>query len=173
MSDSFWPHGLQHTKPPCLHYLPKFAQTHVHGVGDAIQPSHPLSSPSPLAFNPSQHQGLFQWVSSSHQVAKVLELQLQHQSFQWIFRNDFLEDGQVWFPCGPRDSQESSLAPHGLRNPKEQAEAESRCDDSHSNSQLLDAHSKTCGEEIWQTMVQGELYSYGNIKDPEDGVSTT
>ena len=64
------------------HQLPEFTQTHVHRVGDAIQPSHPLSSPSP-APNPSQHQGLFQWVSSSHQVAKVLEFQLQHQSFQW------------------------------------------------------------------------------------------
>ena len=64
-------------------------QTHVHWVGDAIQPSHPLSSPSP-AFDLSRHQGLFQWVSSLHQVAKVLELQLQHQSFQWIFRTDFL-----------------------------------------------------------------------------------
>ena len=57
---------------------------------DAIQPSHSLSSPSPSAFNLSQHQSLFQWVNSSHQVAKVLELQLQHQSFQWIFRIDFL-----------------------------------------------------------------------------------
>ena len=66
------------------------AQTHVHWVGDVIQPSHPLSSPSPPAFNLSQHQGLSQWVSFSHQVAKVLELQLQHQSFQWIFRTDFL-----------------------------------------------------------------------------------
>ena len=62
----------------------------IHWVSDAIQPSHPLSSPSPPAFNLSQHQGLFQWVSSSHQVAKVLEFQLQHQSFQWIFRTDFL-----------------------------------------------------------------------------------
>ena len=66
---------------PLLHHLSEFAQTHVHWVGDAIQPSHPLSSPSPPALNLSQHQGLFQWVSSSHQVAKVLELQLQHQSF--------------------------------------------------------------------------------------------
>ena len=72
------------------HYLPEFAQTHVHWVSDAIQPSHPLLPPSPLDLNFSQHQGLFQWVSSSHQVAKVLELQLQHQSFQWIFRTDFL-----------------------------------------------------------------------------------
>ena len=68
-----------------LHHLLELAQTHVHRVGDAIQPSHPLSSPS-SAFNLSQHQGLFQWVGSSHQVARVLELQLQlqHQSFQWI-----------------------------------------------------------------------------------------
>ena len=68
---------------PVLYYLPEFAQTHVHRVGDVIQPSHPLSPPSP-AFNLSQHQDVFQWVSSSHQVVKVLELQLQHQSFQWI-----------------------------------------------------------------------------------------
>ena len=64
--------------------------THVHRVGDAIQPSHPLSSPSPPAPNPSQHQGLFQWVNSSHEVAKVLEFQLQHQSFQWTPRTDLL-----------------------------------------------------------------------------------
>ena len=74
---------------PDCHQLPELTQTHVHRVGDAIQPSHPLSSPSP-AFNLSQHQGLIQWVSSSHEVAKVLEFQLQHQSFQWIFRTDFL-----------------------------------------------------------------------------------
>ena len=74
---------------PVHHQLPHSTQTHVHWVGDAIQPSHPLSSPSP-ALNLSQLQGLFQWVSSSHQVAKVLEFQLQHQSFQWIFRTDFL-----------------------------------------------------------------------------------
>ena len=68
---------------PVHHQLPEFTQTHTHLVGDAIQPSHPLSSPSPPAPNPSQHQGLFQWVNSSHQVAQVLEFQLQHQSFQW------------------------------------------------------------------------------------------
>ena len=78
---------------------------------DAIQPSHPLSSPSPPAFNLPQHQGLFQWVGSSHQVAKVLEFQLQHQSFQWIFWTDFLLDGLVGSPCSPRDSQESSPTP--------------------------------------------------------------
>ena len=75
---------------PVLHYLPEFAQTHVHWVGDAIQPSHPLLPPSAPALNLSQHQWFFQWVSSSHRVAKLLELQLQHQSFQWIFRVDFL-----------------------------------------------------------------------------------
>ena len=75
---------------PVFHQLPELAQTHVHWVGDAIQPSHRLSSPTPPAFNLSQHQGLFKWVSSLYQVAKVLELQLQHQSFQWIFRTDFL-----------------------------------------------------------------------------------
>ena len=70
---------------PGLHYLPEFTQTHVHWVDNAIQPTHPLSFPSPPAFNLSQHQGLFQWVSSLDQVAKVFKLQLQHQYFQWIF----------------------------------------------------------------------------------------
>ena len=67
---------------PVHHQLPEFTQTHAHRVGDAIQPSHPLSSPSPPAPSPSQNQGLFQQVNSSHEVAKVLEFQLQHQSFQ-------------------------------------------------------------------------------------------
>ena len=69
---------------PVLHHLPEFAQTHVHWVSDTITPSHSLLSPSPPAFNLSQHQGLSQWVSSSHQVAKILEL--QHQFLQWVFR---------------------------------------------------------------------------------------
>ena len=75
---------------PVHHQLLEFTQTHVHWVGDAIQPSHPLSSPSPSASNHSQPQGLFKSVSSSHRVGKVLDFQLQHQSFQWIFRTDFL-----------------------------------------------------------------------------------
>jgi len=75
---------------PVHHQWPELAQTHGHQVGDAIQPSHPLSSPSSPTFNLSQHQGLFQCVGTSHQVVKVLELQLQHQSFQRIFRTDFL-----------------------------------------------------------------------------------
>ena len=99
MSDPLWPHELQHawvqfssvaqscptlcdpmncSMPglPVHHQLPDFTQTHVHRVSDAIQPSHPLSSPSSPAPNPSQHQSLFQWVNSSHEVAKVLEFQL-------------------------------------------------------------------------------------------------
>ena len=72
------------------HQLPEFTQTHVHWAGDAIQPSHPLSSPSLPALNLSQPQGLYKWVSSSHQMAKVLEFQLQHQSFQWTPRTDLL-----------------------------------------------------------------------------------
>ena len=75
---------------PAHHQLPEFTQTLVHRVGDAIQPSHPLSSPSPPALNLSQYQGLFKWISSSHQVAKVLEFQLQHQSFQWTPRTNIL-----------------------------------------------------------------------------------
>ena len=95
---------------PVHHQLLELALAHVHWAGDTVRPSHPLLSPSP-AFNLSQHQGLFQWVSSSHPVAKVLELQLQCQSFQWIFRTDFQEDGLVGSPCSPRDSQESSPTP--------------------------------------------------------------
>ena len=96
---------------PAPHHLLEFAQVHAHWISDAIQLSHPLSLPSPSAFNLSQHQGLFQWVGSSHQAAKVLELQLQHQSFQWIFRADFLYDWLVWFSCCPGESQESSPTP--------------------------------------------------------------
>ena len=96
---------------PILHYLPEFAKTRVHWVHDAIQPSHPLSSPSP-ALSLFQHQGLFQWVSSSYQVARVLAFQLKHQFFNEYsglisFRIDW-----VWSPCCPRDSQESSPASH-------------------------------------------------------------
>ena len=81
---------------PVLHHLPELAQTHVHWVGDAIQSSHPLLPPSPLALNLSQHQRLFQWVGCLHQVGKLLELQLQQQSFQWKFRVDFLWEWLVW-----------------------------------------------------------------------------
>ena len=90
---------------PVHHQHLEPTQIHIHCVSDAIQLSHPLSSPSPPAFNLSQHQGIFQWVNSLNQVAKWLEFQLQHQSFQWIFRTDLLYDGLVGSPCSPRDSQ--------------------------------------------------------------------
>ena len=96
---------------PVRHQLPESTQTHVQRVGDAIQPSHPLSSPSSPPFNLCQHQGLFKWVSSLHQVAKVLEFQRQHHSFQRTPRADLLQNGLVGSPCSPRDSQESSPAP--------------------------------------------------------------
>ena len=96
---------------PVHHQLPEFTQIHVHRVTDAIQPSHPRSSPSPPAPNPSQHQSLFQWVNSSHEVAKVLEFQLSHHSFQRTHRTDLLQNGLVGSPCSPMDSQESSPTP--------------------------------------------------------------
>ena len=108
-SDSLWPHDTRDF--PVHHQLPELAQTHVYWASDAIQPSHLLSSPSPPTFNLSQHQGLFQLVSSSHQVAKILKLQLQHQSFQWTFRTDFFLDWLLWSPFSPRDSQESPPTP--------------------------------------------------------------
>ena len=87
VSNSMQPHGLQYIR---LQGLPEFTQTHVHWVSDAIQPSDPLSFLSPPVFNLSQHQGLFQGVSCLNHVAKVLVFQLQHQSFQWLFRTDLL-----------------------------------------------------------------------------------
>ena len=112
MSDSLWHHGLQHARPPVYHQLPAFTQTHVHN-GDAIQPSHPLSSPSPPAFNLSQHQGLFQWVSCSHQVARVSEFQLQHQSSNEYsglisFRID-------WFDLSAQGTLKSLLQHHSSK----------------------------------------------------------
>ena len=97
---------MNHSMPglPTHHKLIEFTQTHAHRVGDAIQPSHPMSSPSLSAPNPSQHQGLFQWVNSSHEVTKVLKFQFQHQSFQWTRRTYLLQDGLVGSPCSPRDS---------------------------------------------------------------------
>ena len=111
MSYSLRPHGLQHTRLPYPYpsLSPEFAQTYIHWVNDAIQTSHPLSPHSPPTLNLSQHQGLLQWFSSLHQVAKVLEL--QHQSFQWIFRVNFLKGWLLWSPCCPRDSHESLPTP--------------------------------------------------------------
>ena len=90
VSDSLWPNEPRTPGLPVHHQLLDSTQIHVHRVDDAIQPSHPLSSPSPPALNLSQCQGLFKWVSSSNQVAKLLEFQLQHQSFQWTPRTDLL-----------------------------------------------------------------------------------
>ena len=111
VSDSLWPHESQHSRPPCPSPTPG-----VHP--DSCRSSqwcHPAISysvvPSPLAPNPSQHQSLFQWVNSSHEVAKVLEFQLQHHSFQRHPRADLLQNGLVGSPCSPRDSQESFPTP--------------------------------------------------------------
>ena len=108
MSDSLQPHGLQYTRLPCPSSTPR-------ACSNWCPPSqwcHPIISspviPFPPGFNLSQHQGLFQWVSSLHHVAKVLEFQLQHQSYQWTSRTDLLQNGLVGSLCSPRDSQESS-----------------------------------------------------------------
>ena len=101
MSNSLQPHGLQYTRLPCPSPTPT-----VCSKSCPLSRLSPLLSPSPPAFNLSHHQGLFKWVSSSQQVAKVLELQLQHQYFQWTFRVDFIQDWLVWFLVyfrGPRD----------------------------------------------------------------------
>ena len=111
MSDSLWPHGLQHARLPCPSPSPR-ACSNSCPLNRCCHPT--ISSfvvPSSPTFNLSQHQGLFKWVSFSHQVAKVLEFQLHHQSFQWIFGTDFLWDGLVGSPCSPMDSQESSPKP--------------------------------------------------------------
>ena len=111
VSNSLWPHGLQHARLPC----PSTTPGAYSNSCPLSQWCHPTISSSVVPFssclNLSQHQGLFQWVSSSHQVTKGLEFQLEHQSFQWIFRTDFLWDWLVWFPCSPRDSQESFPTP--------------------------------------------------------------
>ena len=113
MSNSLWPHELQHAKPPCPSPTPAVYSNSCPSSQWCHQPSHPLSSPSPPAPNPSHHWGLFQSVNSSHEVAKVLNFQLQHKSFQWTPRTDLLQDGLVGSPCSPRDSQ--SLLQHSSR----------------------------------------------------------
>ena len=90
---------------PILHCLPEFAQIM------SIEPISSSAASFSFCLQSCPHQSLFQWVGSSHHVAKILELQLQHPSFQWIFRVDFLWDWLAWSLCSPRDSQESSPAP--------------------------------------------------------------
>ena len=108
VSNSLWPHGPQHVRPHCPSPTPRVYSNSC----PLSQWYHPAISsyviPFPPASNPFQHQGLFQWVNSLREVAKVLEFQLQHQSFQWTARTDLLQDGLVGSPCSPRDSQESS-----------------------------------------------------------------
>ena len=111
VSNSLWFHGLQHTKAPC-----PLATLGVYSNSCPLSWwCHPTISSSVIPFSSCPQsflaQGLFKWVSSSHQVAKVLEFQLQHQSFQWIFRTDFLQDGLVGSPCSPNDCQESFPTP--------------------------------------------------------------
>ena len=111
MSNSLQPHWLQHASllcPSLLLSLLKFMSIELVMLSNHLIFCRPLRPPS---FNLFQHQGLFKWVSSSHQVVKVLEFQFQHQSFQWLFRVDFLLNWLVWTPCCPRDSQESSPTP--------------------------------------------------------------
>ena len=108
MSNSLQPHGLQHARLPCPSPSLRVCSNSCPLSWWCHPTTHPLSSPSPPAFNLSQHWGLFQRVGSLHQVAKVLELPFQHQSCRWIFRTDFLQDWLVWLPCSLRDSQESS-----------------------------------------------------------------
>ena len=104
---------MNHSTPglPVHHQHPEYTQIHSHWVSDAIQPSHPLSSPSPPAPSPSQYQSLSQWVNTSHEVAKVLEFLLQHHCYLRNPRADLLHNGLVGSPCSPRDSQESSPTP--------------------------------------------------------------
>ena len=111
VSDFLWPHGLQHTRT--LSITNSWSLLKLRSI-ESVMPSNHLILCHPLLLSPSifsQHQGLFKWVSSSYQVAKILEFQFQHQSFQWTFRTDFLEDGLVASPCSPRHSQESFPIP--------------------------------------------------------------
>ena len=113
-------HESQHARLPCPSPTPRIYSNSCPSMvdmmppmldGEAIQPSHPLTSPSSPAPNTSQHQGIFKWVNPSHEVAKVLKFQLQHQSFQWTPSTNLLYDGMVGSPCNPKDSQESSPTP--------------------------------------------------------------
>ena len=109
VSDTLRPRESQHARPPCPITISR-SSLKLTSI-KSVMPSHPRSSPSPPAPNPSQHQGLFQWVNSLHEVAKVLEFQLKHHSFQRNPRVDLLYNGLVGSPCSPRDSLEPSPTP--------------------------------------------------------------
>ena len=111
MSNCLKLHGIQHARHACPSPTPGAYLNSCPLSQWCHSPTHLLSSPSPPGFSLSQHQALFQWVNALHQVAQVLEFQLQHQSFQCIFRIDFLYDWLIWSPCSLRDSQESSSTP--------------------------------------------------------------
>ena len=108
---TLWSHELLHTRLPCPSPSPGVCSNSCPSSQWCHPTIPPLLSPSPPAFSLSQHQGLFQWIGSSHQVSQVVELQPQHQSFQWIFRIDFPLDWLVWSPCSPWNSQDSSPTP--------------------------------------------------------------
>ena len=108
MSYSLWSHELQHARPPCPSPT---SRVYPNSCLLTRWCHQAISSPSPPALNPSQHQSLFQWVNSSHEVAKGLEFQLQHHSFQRNPRADLLQNGLIGSPYSPRDSQESSSTP--------------------------------------------------------------
>ena len=113
MSDSLRPHELQHAKRKLVMSITnsQLAQTHAHWIGDAIQTSHTLLSPSPSVFSLSQHQGLFQGVSSLHQMSRVLEFQLQHQCFQMNIQDWFPLGLTGWISLQSKGLQESSPTP--------------------------------------------------------------
>ena len=112
MSNSFWPCGLQHARFPVHHQLTELAQTHVHRVGNAVQPSHPLLSPSSPTFNLAQHQGLFQWVNSLHEVAKesfIFSISTSNEHSLW---NSFRID---WFDLSFQETLKSLLQHHSSK----------------------------------------------------------
>ena len=136
---------------PALYYLPEFAQIHVHWVGDAIQPPHPLPPPSSPAFILSQHHGHFQSVYSLHQGAKVSELQLQYQLFQWIFRVDFLQD---WFDLlAVQGTLKSLLQSHNSKASVLQHSAFFRVQLSHPYMIIGKNHSSDYTDLCWQSDV--------------------
>ena len=151
-----------------VHYqLLEPTQTHVHWVGDASQPSYSPLSPAPPAFNLSQHQGLFRWVSFSHQVAKVLELQLQHQSFQWIFRTNFFRID--WFHLlAVQGTLKSLLQHHSSKASIRLHSAFFIAQLSHPLEKAKAPHSSTLAWKIPWTEEPGRWQSMGSLRVGHD-----